>query len=513
MTSILSTLRDNLSCSSSELAALPDVLNEHGLILEQLQEDIRAQTEQLEQLQARYDVFLFSDAAHRSLTSPIRRLPSELLSDIMMEAVRPGKHRSRKAFALAHVSCLWRTTALSTPRLWQDIALNAKTSSEYIKFQLELTPPIFPLNVILHKEFYKSGYEALLKQSTRWRSIKLGEMNQEGHNALNELTFPVLEELSFGSRALNDGSLKYQCKPFRHAYSLRKVVVMDFVHALSELNLPWKGLTSLSFFRMEVPYCFAVLEACPSLIQFHLDHCSGTLVTRSCIISLPDLRDFRVGLSLNSIASSSHIFSYLWMPKLNKVELSTSVLPIEALSAISQTSLNVRRVALNFCRCMTGDILDSFQGYSQLEELAVDCSGWESARFTWQGLLPAFALQRDGDGAILPRLRVLELKNVDRFPTKGEVDALIGLITERWIERRSLARLERLNYLIGDPQEADNADFWDPKVLAPLHAMRKAGFGIEVSYRKYEQEFDGYRRYLRGAQAGPFEEVYLVGGM
>ena len=60
-----------------------------------------------------------------TLSSPVRRLPPELLAHIMaLRASSTTRYTPSDAFALAHVSRLWRATAFREAGLWTRLRIN-----------------------------------------------------------------------------------------------------------------------------------------------------------------------------------------------------------------------------------------------------------------------------------------------------------------------------------------------------------------------------------------------------
>ncbi|KAJ7780934.1 hypothetical protein B0H16DRAFT_1817220 [Mycena metata] len=79
-------------------------------------------------------------ATHKQVLAPIRTLPSEILYEIFLQYV---KHRQAGAWLLARVCRSWRETAISSPRLWNQIwiqtsSFGASISGATIKSMLSL---------------------------------------------------------------------------------------------------------------------------------------------------------------------------------------------------------------------------------------------------------------------------------------------------------------------------------------------------------------------------------------
>jgi len=72
---------------------------------------------------------------HRALLSPIRRIPTEMLSEIFNHCLSRDKYLSprpdKPPLLLAQVSKTWRAVALSTPQLWTSISISLSPTSAH----------------------------------------------------------------------------------------------------------------------------------------------------------------------------------------------------------------------------------------------------------------------------------------------------------------------------------------------------------------------------------------------
>ncbi|KAJ7045142.1 hypothetical protein C8F04DRAFT_525034 [Mycena alexandri] len=132
----------------------------------------------------------------RSILSPIRRLPPEILTHIFIlttpveEAGNLPWHRSleQSPWILGHICRRWRAVALTSPALWSSIVIQNIYSSDddsepcsipMLKAQLTRSGS-YPLEVVFEYEVDgQNGYvvekalKALAKCSSRWKSLSI----------------------------------------------------------------------------------------------------------------------------------------------------------------------------------------------------------------------------------------------------------------------------------------------------------------------------------------------------
>ncbi|KAL1666588.1 hypothetical protein GGF50DRAFT_50249 [Schizophyllum commune] len=149
-----------------------------------LQVSLAAESErigaEMRRLTALHDEALAQLQTVRSMLSPIRRLPNELLSEIFLETLRHYNFclRMNAARTLASVCATWRETARAMPALWVRV--------DYTRCSLESLRPLLdmhaalatPLPLKLHSSIDRPGrVQNLLSltpdYSTRWGQLSL----------------------------------------------------------------------------------------------------------------------------------------------------------------------------------------------------------------------------------------------------------------------------------------------------------------------------------------------------
>src|SRR5258706_6591891 len=121
-----------------------------------------------------------------SLLAPIRRLPTEMLSDIFTVAIKVYGYPSLR---LMRVCRSWRWVLMTMPRIWSTIKVRTWTSTDFIKFLLERTRRV-TLDVEIDTDSdsgsYMRGrsrsYAALAmvaKTSSRWKNLTIHSFPRE----------------------------------------------------------------------------------------------------------------------------------------------------------------------------------------------------------------------------------------------------------------------------------------------------------------------------------------------
>ncbi|KDQ56372.1 hypothetical protein JAAARDRAFT_158434, partial [Jaapia argillacea MUCL 33604] len=108
-------------------------LSIHGVDLpsevSRVERDVSALDAQIEKLTRKRDDSLINLRDMKSLLSPVRRVPPDVLSSIFIECVGQDKYvdpwRNPVSLLLARICHHWRRVALSTPLLWSSILVHA----------------------------------------------------------------------------------------------------------------------------------------------------------------------------------------------------------------------------------------------------------------------------------------------------------------------------------------------------------------------------------------------------
>ncbi|KAF7372538.1 F-box domain-containing protein [Mycena venus] len=117
---------------------------------------------------------------HRSILSPIRRVPPELICEIF-EILHDGKAGTRPPWSFGHICRSWRHIALSFEQLWSFIVVRSPPSAKWdalvasIEVQLQRSAHV-PLDIYfpdVRSEMDSRVLGLVLSRCNRWRSLCL----------------------------------------------------------------------------------------------------------------------------------------------------------------------------------------------------------------------------------------------------------------------------------------------------------------------------------------------------
>ncbi|KAJ7777886.1 hypothetical protein DFH07DRAFT_567841 [Mycena maculata] len=217
--------------------------------------------------------------AKRSMLSPIRRLPLELLQMVFSFAVQPNTRDVSPLIALAairlsQVCIYWRTVVVDTRKLWTTIFLGRKLSR--------------PKSNIAHLIFYAAKAKALplTIRCIRWPSqrlmSKLTGMSPRWYDINLTITddifeefdvvrarIPLLRSLCVHNTSERDGSQTSDA--FADAPCLRRVVLTagaSYIWPFSFI-LPWAQVTSLTLNPISMSVFSECVRNCHRLLYFN----------------------------------------------------------------------------------------------------------------------------------------------------------------------------------------------------------------------------------------------------
>ncbi|KAJ7231057.1 hypothetical protein B0H12DRAFT_973531, partial [Mycena haematopus] len=171
----------------SELPIFRSVISKTTARLASLEDEIYKVQEKLKHLEDERASLSSHHAQHKGILSPLRRMPTELLSEIfsstlpsMREIWNNREHyMDNSSWVLSQVSSRWRMVSLSTPSLWSSIAINYNNTS--------IRHPAAPIEAQLQRanklkiHFHTRKatdpqiqmFHLLSKHSARWEELSL----------------------------------------------------------------------------------------------------------------------------------------------------------------------------------------------------------------------------------------------------------------------------------------------------------------------------------------------------
>ncbi|KAJ7595652.1 hypothetical protein C8J56DRAFT_386169 [Mycena floridula] len=216
-------------------------------------------------LRRRREKTVESFVAAKGVLTPIRRVPAEIVGEIILLALTDSITGSIKGTSLdvkegpwvySQVCRLWRKEILSRSFIWSNIdILHSTNAQEKNQYSAAVLQKIFqrshsrPLRLCLRLRMDSSAAKQILieavKESKRWKDVRL-HLTTKLASGLKQLKdkIPLLEVLHFqciAIRSLVDAK-KHISQCFRLAPALRRLAFQGF-HSVQCLNLPWAQLT------------------------------------------------------------------------------------------------------------------------------------------------------------------------------------------------------------------------------------------------------------------------------
>ncbi|KDQ49229.1 hypothetical protein JAAARDRAFT_43019 [Jaapia argillacea MUCL 33604] len=332
---ILDALRSNFT--SPPGIHVPSAIVESQGEVDTLEVQIRQLRAQLQILEERRDVAQGRCLNLKSLSAPIRRLPSDILLEIFSHTLWYGSADpiyDPFPLLLTHVCSYWRHLALSTPTLWSSI--RARPTDGQLEYYRALWNHFLlhsgtaPLSLFLDLSYVEWEQDELLDQfvehSRRWKAVgftmdsiqPLRRLEEDDMNQLQSLALAALDTVS--SIFLHD----ITC--FRSAHALVDVSLGGYWDP-SLVALPWGQLTTLSFGSSITPASLnldiylSVLRHCTQLarLEFNFGDCDVDERRPSRLpgyITLPKLRSLSVEGALHIM--DDLIFEKLGLPGLTE---------------------------------------------------------------------------------------------------------------------------------------------------------------------------------------------------
>ncbi|KAJ7615652.1 hypothetical protein DFH06DRAFT_123802 [Mycena polygramma] len=282
-------LNCNEAPQDSDICAIESMNSKADAQVALLDDESTRLQERLRELDAQRVALSNYQAQNRTILSPLRRMPPEILGQIfsctlapVMDATeRERYHPTDSPWVLTHVSHLWRAVAISNPLLWSLVT---------ISYQPQLDPSTsYPLSMVetqmarcptLKIHFYGCEttdpgpqiemFRLLAKDASRWEELSVG---------LTSALVPLLDGLrgrvpqrrrlwiQWESAASQTAAHSIDC--FERAPSLVDVGVYN-EYRVVPLVFPVRQLTS---YQLDAPWDthWRILQAAPKLVQARIN--------------------------------------------------------------------------------------------------------------------------------------------------------------------------------------------------------------------------------------------------
>ncbi|KAJ6493816.1 hypothetical protein DFH09DRAFT_1206937, partial [Mycena vulgaris] len=309
--SFTAKLGTNYCPRDDEVAEIKALLVEPDSQLKRLDDEIAHMQKSIDKLSEERDRLRAYVEAHRILTSPIRRLPLDLLEEIFMTCIPTHRNCVMSAeeapVILGRICSSWRTISLSTPRLWSRLHIveptraygsNSEIFEAKVAQRLEITATWLrrsgacPLSISLESTF-DDGIPPPLTQSptlpdtglflralvpfaSRWQNVRLG-IPASAFKALESLSdqdVPLLTHLKIVQRSEHPDT-HYQWGPssILHGSNLSHFSIAGRNFNSLDFPLRWNQLTALSIMgstrdnghSQTIQAVVRILSRCPEL--------------------------------------------------------------------------------------------------------------------------------------------------------------------------------------------------------------------------------------------------------
>ncbi|KAF7370228.1 hypothetical protein MSAN_00653600 [Mycena sanguinolenta] len=376
-----SLLGTNYCPRDDEIAQIKALLVEPCLRLKSLDEEIVVMRKALDKLTEERDALNTYVEAHKSLISPFRRLPRDIVQVIFLACLPTHRNCVMSAqeapILLGRICSSWRAISLSAPRLWSRLhvvkptlpygpyymnsATTVRAYQTMVAQRLKVAEAWLrrsgtcPLSISLQSSRHydpRNAYDAprtdpfldiLIPFASRWQDISV-TIPSFAVQALLELTehdVPLLESLTItvidadSSIDPTPGSLLSAARLSRFS-----LTGGDFHHhQSSSLSLSWCNLTSLTLVPRDAPNCQIILDilarcsrlrACKVGVAEHEgEHLQDSIV--ECL----SLHSMEVWCYSSPLDSSGRLLSRLSVPNLQDFTLGGREEPSASTSLIS----------------------------------------------------------------------------------------------------------------------------------------------------------------------------------
>ncbi|KAJ7286309.1 hypothetical protein C8J57DRAFT_661697 [Mycena rebaudengoi] len=384
-----------------------------------------------------------------AVAASIRRLPTELLTDIFLLFVEDYADYRRPVLRLSQVSSYWRQVAHSTPRLWTFLYLRPKTkpTEDYMSSTKAWMERSSPLPVSVHVDTTLPAMDlaglmnVLLSVANRWTALNTTFKTLRSFPQLPSDGFPTLETISLNGEDGHMYDLNVQA--FTTAPRLHNVRLTP---QIGSVLMPWAQLTELDIADHSLTRCLDTLGLCQNLVSARI-----SISARETLPSSPTKRTLpfltRLDISCGRNSHVSPLFDSLYLPKLESLQLfMVSVIswPGDSVSQFLKQSPLVHDIALT--AGLDGvELVQFLRHASSVTKLDLSCRSATTEHFFE-------ALQyRDSDiQPLVPRLNSL---NISVHDVQFSLATMEKIIRSRWwsdAQLRALAvppRVARLGHV------------------------------------------------------------------
>ncbi|KAJ7597928.1 hypothetical protein C8J56DRAFT_1159706 [Mycena floridula] len=363
--------------------------------LEQIDQDIHKAHQEILRLKAslkaaceEHAKLLTARAAHRAILSPVRRLPSDVIFEILQRCstrtFAPSNEsvpvvtldQNEGPWPFMSICRHWRTVITSHPTFWSNIYVsrrdNPSSFSDCLQFILDHSKdaPLTLRVVTVPPNLEKEAIRLLIPHSHRWVDVSLWYSSEDFYTELE--------------KALPKGSVPQLCRLFLSSsvdipltcFEVAPRLQTLDIRSVRLLHMPWNQIQQLS---MDDGYplqdVISVLQMIPNVVDcsFNLRHDGKPSMT----VRLPHLRHLKAKIILRSTMCVEFLTG-LEVPMLEEMNIGSSQGEINAaVTFIGRNACPIRTLSIaNFrspikVRCTDSDLTTLSKSAPHLTKLII----------------------------------------------------------------------------------------------------------------------------------------------
>ncbi|KAL1674871.1 hypothetical protein EV122DRAFT_281605 [Schizophyllum commune] len=310
----VASLRTGSFPTTTEARLICDAIAETDDSMKEIDQELERLSGYWKHLDALRRSLEYSQDVRRALVAPIRRLPTEILSEIFKACCGDAieiAHERCEPLVLGSVCKSWRDTIVDMPTLWAGFTFPWGLDSHY-KTHTSLVTRLrtflkylgdVPLRQCIGQRGWSLNaftgvlFKVLLQHSHRWASLWVCPPPRSLMMAGDSL-FSQLEDRSLSRLTFLQGSHRDLCKGNEknlfHIPSLRSLLISLETESDANImpNLPWEQLECLHTHGPPL-YSLNILRRCPNVVEWcykHTWHRASSMPIPDIVITLPRLR-------------------------------------------------------------------------------------------------------------------------------------------------------------------------------------------------------------------------------
>ncbi|KAJ7272837.1 hypothetical protein C8J57DRAFT_260219 [Mycena rebaudengoi] len=402
---------------------------------------VRAILETLERKRKSLEVY---QERYRSVLSPVRKLPPEILQTIFL--ICRGSDPRLLLPVVDQVCHRWREVALQTPELWAIVSIGrtrftyTQRNSDLVALFLERSAARM-VSLTIWNPVDPRLLQLVSGHCSRWHTLRISSANEPFYGvlarslSLHETYLPALERLEIATAYSEPGAEGDAIEIFEHAPKLWDVVLKN---SLEFWRLPWKQLTRIQYDVSAARDGLQIFQLCPHLVECSIDRLRVPAEQDHPSPFRPSsqLRHLRLSQDTLSAQGSNAIlrdfFACVTAPNLVSLEVIGQFKPADLTDFLSRNRCQLENLTLGPGYMKDTTIISVLEHLPELKSLVLDADIGTSRqlqnRVISSALLRRLTLYPESD-CLLPSLTHLTLKTAVNF----QDSELLDVIESRWI--------------------------------------------------------------------------------